>query len=99
MIGLLKIGETDGEKLRLLSSIEASAFCGSNIVRQILTCGGGAEGKPVPLNLALVARAMAIAPPLSFPYPTPPRPAPNSSATDLFPHGFISGLGKIGGIP
>jgi hypothetical protein len=69
------------------------------MIRHFLTCGGGAEGKPVPLNLALVAHAMAIAPPLSFPYPTPPRPAPNSSATDLSPRGFISGLGKCGGIP
>jgi hypothetical protein len=70
VIGLLKIGETDGEKLRLLSSIEASALCGSNMIRHFLTCGGGAEGKPVPLNLALVAHAMAIGPPafLSIPY-------------------------------
>ncbi|MEX2382567.1 MAG: PAS domain S-box protein [Opitutales bacterium] len=50
-VGLLKLDETDSERLKLLTHIENSAKHGAGLVKQVLSFARGVEGNPVQVNL------------------------------------------------
>ena len=55
-VALLKLDERDPERLDLISTLEASASRGTDLIKQVLSFARGAENSRVPINLAHIAR-------------------------------------------